>query len=347
LKKNINILALTIEPTTTNKLFKKNYPSLIFLNKTFLREDKNKGMVDFKKNLKMNNINIFTKNEIKKFTKIDYEMHFYSNIPQVTTAKLYLILPEHYYVDKQCKKEILEKKYDKIFTNILNHVDKRKFIYLNWPLYPNHKKIITKKKFFLCMIASNKTLIRYTKNSGYSERSKIINWFVKNKPGKLKVFGKGWNRPIFENYFFSRLTNFLFNKFEIKYNFLKDDYMGTCNDKQKVLKNFKFAFCIENVVSEPGYNTAQIFDIMKASTIPIYLGRKDINKIIPKNCFIDYNNFKNIESLYNFIANMNEKKFSQYQKNIFNFCNKKFPKEFTEKNFRETIVKQIIKSEKN
>lgn len=341
MKKILNILALTIEPKTTNKLFKKNYPSLIFLNKVFLREDKNKGMVDFKKNLKKNNINILTKNEIRKSTKIDYEMHFYSNIPRVTEAELVLILPEHHFVDRNCKKEILEKKYSKIFTNISGFVDNQKFFYLNWPLYPNHKKIVTKKKFLLCMIASNKTLIRYTKNSGYSERSKIINWFNKNESGELKLFGKGWDRPIFENYFLSRLTNFLFNKFNIKYNFLKKGYMGTCKNKQRVLRNFKFAFCIENVVNEIGYNTAQIFDIMKASTVPIYLGRKDINKIIPKNCFIDYNNFKNLEDLYNFIKNMSDRKFNLYQKNIFNFCNKKFPQEFTEKYFTKKIVKQI------
>ena len=58
--------------------------------------------------------------------------------------------------------------------------------------------------------------------------------------------------------------------------------------------------CIENVFNEKGYNTAQIFDIMKASTIPIYLGRKDI-QIIPKNCYIDYNKFDKLDDLYNFI----------------------------------------------
>ena len=36
-------------------------------------------------------------------------MHFYSNIPRVTDAELISILPEHYFVDKNCKKEILEK----------------------------------------------------------------------------------------------------------------------------------------------------------------------------------------------------------------------------------------------
>ena len=191
------------------------------------------------------------------------------------------------------------------------------------------------------MIASNKTLVSYAKNSGYSERSKIIKWFIKNKPGKLKIFGKGWDRPIFENYFLSRIVNFLFNKFDLKYNFLKKDYMGTCNNKLTVLTNFKFAFCIENVFNEKGYNTAQIFDIMKASTIPIYLGRKDIHKIIPKNCYIDYNKFDKLDDLYNFIKNMSDKKINHYQKNIFKFCNKNFPKEFTEKNFRKTILKQI------
>ena len=109
MKNTINILALTIETSTTNKLFKSNYPSLIFQNKVFLREDKNKGLVDFKKFKKRENINIFTKKELKKYKRIDYEMHFYSNIPRLTNSKLLLILPEHHFVDKFCKKEIIEK----------------------------------------------------------------------------------------------------------------------------------------------------------------------------------------------------------------------------------------------
>ena len=40
---------------------------------------------------------------------------------------------------------------------------------------------------------------------------------------------------------------------------------------------------------------------------------------------------------------MSEKKFNIYQKNIFNFCNKNFPQEFTEKYFTKTIVNQIKK----
>ena len=57
----------------------------------------------------------------------------------------------------------------------MRYVDKKKFIYINWPLYPNHNKISGNKKFLLCMIASNKTLnLSFMERGGIDPFLKII-----------------------------------------------------------------------------------------------------------------------------------------------------------------------------
>jgi len=349
--KKINILAVGTDKKTFNLLFSKNYPSLIYENKTFLREDRNIGMVNFKKRLKKNNFNILTLKEYKiKQKKIDFEFHFYSNVSPITKSKLYLILPEHYLVDKNCKYSLIKKKYHKIFTNIKSHIDNKKFFFLNWPLSLKKKtKDYIKKKSSICMIASNKTLQSNSLKSGYSERIKIIKWFKKNHPGNLSLYGKGWDRPIFVNYFLSKILNFIFRKLNIQMNLLKNEYKGTCVDKLDVLKKYNFTFCIENVLNEKGYNTGQIFDALKANSIPIYYGRPDINKSIPKDCYIDYKKFSNTDNLYSFIANIDKKILTKYQKNIKQFCNQSIydeRSEFNEKNYSKILIKHLKKDAK-
>ena len=142
------------------------------------------------------------------------------------------------------------------------------------------------------------------------------------------------------------MVNFLFRRFGLKYNSLNNIYKGICKEKTKVLKKYKFTFCVENVIDVPGYNTIQIFDALRASSVPIYLGRSDLNKIIPKNCYINYKSFSDLKSLFNYINNMSRKNYYEYLKNINYFCKKKFPEEFKEENYSKTIIKQLIKDAK-
>lgn len=344
MKKQINILALTNDPFTTNLLFSEKYPSLLYGKKIFLREDKNIAHVNFKKRLKKNNFNIFTLNKYnKKKPKIDIEIHFYSNIKKMSqSSKLYLVLPEHHLIDKDCNYDLIIRKYDKIFTNIKKFIDNKFFFKINWPLKLYIKKPFSKyiRKSF-CIIASNKTLNSNSVKSGYAERNRIIKWFKKNKPGELSLYGNGWDRPFFDSYYLNRVTNYFFLKFNLSYKFLNNEYKGICNDKIKTLKKYNFTFCIENVVNEKGYNTCQVIDAMKALSIPVYFGRPDLKLAIPENCFIDYKKFSSIEKLYNYLSNMSQVEINKIQTNIFNFCNYSNYKEFNEFNYSEILLKHL------
>ena len=345
MKKIKNILALTIDTYTTEKLFSKNYPSLIFKKKIFPRNDGNKGLIELKKKLKKNNYKVFLKKNSKNLT-FDYEMHFYSNIKGTMSDNLLLILPEHPYIDKNCDQKIISKKYKIIFTNIKKFVDNKKFFYINWPLYLNTNKMIKNKLNFSCIIASNKNLLKNVDNSGYAKRCEIIKWFKNHNKGKMHVYGLGWDRPIFSNYYLSRITNFIFNRLNLSLNLLGEDYRGITMNKIQTASKYKFVFCIENVFNERGYNTGQIFDAMIASSVPIYLGRPDISSLVPKNCFIDFNKFKNLKKLCNYLENMDDKTYLTYQKNIFKFCNKKVVNEISEKKFSDTIISKLLSYEK-
>jgi len=71
-----------------------------------------------------------------------------------------------------------------------------------------------------------------------------------------------------------------------------------------VLKNYKFTLCFENTKGSRGYITEKIFDCFAAATVPIYYGAPNVGDYIPKECFIDFRNFRNYESLYTFLHEM-------------------------------------------
>ena len=128
----------------------------------------------------------------------------------------------------------------------------------------------------------------------YSERKKVIEWFEKNHPEEFEFYGYGWNRNQYST------------------------YLGTCKDKKKVYSKFKFALCLENL-SMKGYVTEKLFDCFTAGIVPIYKGDVNIRKYFNKPCFIDYNDFKNVEEMYSFLKNMDDKTYEGYLKNIKDF----------------------------
>ena len=69
-----------------------------------------------------------------------------------------------------------------------------------------------------------------------------------------------------------------------------------CPDKRETSSGYKFSVCFENV-SYPGYVTEKIIDCFKAGVIPIYLGAPDIADFIPRDTFIDFRGFANMDDL--------------------------------------------------
>jgi hypothetical protein len=57
-----------------------------------------------------------------------------------------------------------------------------------------------------------------------------------------------------------------------------------------------------------GYVTEKIFDCLYAGTIPLYLGAKDIDNLIPTDAYIDCRKFMSLDEMWYEIGKMPESK---------------------------------------
>ncbi len=107
-------------------------------------------------------------------------------------------------------------------------------------------------------------------------------------------------------------------------------------DKLLVLKDYRFAICFENSHIN-GYLTEKIFSYFAAGCVPVYYGTPNVEKYIPKECFIDYRDFQTNEDLYQFLKAMPEETFNQYIENIRAYLKSESARVFTPQFMCETI----------
>lgn len=100
--------------------------------------------------------------------------------------------------------------------------------------------------------------------------------------GAVDLYGRGWER------WWSR--NSMWLPYWRNRKVLMSIYKGGCVSKYEVMSNYAFALCFENMAMT-GYVTEKIFDCFYAGTIPLYLGAKDINSLIPENAYVDCRRF--------------------------------------------------------
>lgn len=218
-----------------------------------------------------------------------------------------LIIPFNYW-------KILHIFFRKVFTWYDGMIDNKK--YLRWILPKSSDGISTiARKFsdkkFLVMINKN-TLpffpFRLMNSFGkelYSERIKAIEYFERVTPHLFDLYGRGWNKPK------------KYNILERIFGFKKySSYKGEIENKIKVLSQYKYAICFENLTEVNGYITEKIVDCLKAKCIPIYWGASDIEKYIPRNCFIDYRAYGSYEKLLDYLSGVDENEYNAYIQNI-------------------------------
>lgn len=120
----------------------------------------------------------------------------------------------------------------------------------------------------------------------------------------IDLFGKNWSNLTSRNklwlFFLKNRKNILSN------------YHGSVESKYQTLSLYNFALCIENTRFN-GYISEKLFDAMYVGTIPIYYGAPDINQYLPRNTFINFNDFKNINSLVKFIKSLNYKEIQNFK----------------------------------
>jgi hypothetical protein len=73
----------------------------------------------------------------------------------------------------------------------------------------------------------------------------------------------------------------------------------------------------------------------------VYSGAPDIEKFIPKNCFVSYTDFEGIAELQEFLAGMSYNTYIKYLLNADRFLNSPSADEFRTEHFIETVYRQI------
>ena len=207
--------------------------------------------------------------------------------------RLYYFAWEPEVVDNHHSKKNLAKLepfFNVIFTWNDDIVDGNKYLKINYPYhFTNVIECPTRENFekrnLLVNISGNK--ISFQHNELYSVRRKVISFYNKYSCTYFSLYGRGWLKNL-------RV------------------YKGVCISKKKVYTQFKFALCLENMCNVNGYVTEKIFDCFTAGIVPVYWGASNIEKYIPKQCFISYTDFSSIDDLNHFLINMSYEEYCNY-----------------------------------
>lgn len=237
------------------------------------------------------------------------------------------------------------KNFDRIFTWNEDWVDNKKYFLLRlaYDLNIYHSAKDFNERKFLTMIAGAKSSKH--SNSLYKARYDLIKWFSKFHHDEFDLYGFHWPKrlyPLFQSRFKKFIPKFL--KKGLSYLFPKNKvYRGTISKKKEVLSNYKFSICYENIEGINGYITEKIFDSFCAGCVPVYWGAKNINELIPKNCFIDKREFNDNKDLYDYLKSISKDNFLQYQNNIKNYLDNKEFSPFSTFRFTWTLLNFILK----
>jgi alpha(1,3/1,4) fucosyltransferase len=158
----------------------------------------------------------------------------------------------------------------------------------------------------------------------YSFRMKTIKYF--SNISWFHLYGKDWEKVQFLTYD-EKIAIDKLNPKQIK-------------DKHQLLCAYTFAICFENCVY-PGYITEKIFDCFLAGCIPIYYGAPDISDFIPRNTFINLEEFESLNDLENYISTMADEKIEEYRNNINMFLHSNEYIKYTGMYFAQTLYKCI------
>ncbi len=208
-------------------------------------------------------------------------------------------------------------KFKRVYTWNDDLIDNKKFFKFYYPvLQPMIKDLpsFEEKKLLTQMSANKKS--KHPQEL-YKARESVIQFFEDKPEGVFEFYGPAWEKKGYKN------------------------HKGVVDHKLSVLKNYRFSICYENMHGVRGYVTEKIFDCFAAGVVPIYWGASNITDYVPKNCFIDQRDFKDIGEVYEHIRTMDEETYNNYLKNIQAFLESDQAKLFSQEMFNVIFLEAI------
>lgn len=179
------------------------------------------------------------------------------------------------------------------------------------------------------LFAASRNRWHYMPQSTYNLRRRAYAWFERHQPDQFDLYGQYWNAPVvcFERWFgYPHYENY------------RGELPNGGAGKVEKMAQYKFALCFENNASQPGYISEKITDCLCARCVPIYYGSRGVEKRIPRECFIDYRDFRSLAELEQFLVRMDERTYNRYLDAIERFLNSESAEYFTSDNFFRLIA---------
>lgn len=225
----------------------------------------------------------------------------------------------------------LHKLFPFVFTWNDRYVDGRKFIKMCLPQterFPHVPEMAFEDRKLLVNISMNKTSNH--PRELYTARRISIRHFQQHQPENFDLYGVGWDRPA---HFLERAAPFTRAAYP--------SYRGTVQNKWDVLPRYRFSLCYENIRDEPGYVTEKIFDCMRARCVPIYWGATNITEYVEAEAFVDRRCFKSDAELEEYLSNVSEREYAQYQRAIQSYLASKRFEQFLPPAYADTIIRTL------
>jgi hypothetical protein len=123
----------------------------------------------------------------------------------------------------------------------------------------------------------------------YSWRRRFVRLAEARAPGALEVYGPGWRgERISCSPFFNRSP-------------YENCVSSGTSQKLYVISDYKFTISVENFFGDHDYISEKIFDPLVAGSVPVYLGDKRIQDVVPPDAFVDVRNFRSQDDLLNYL----------------------------------------------
>jgi hypothetical protein len=167
----------------------------------------------------------------------------------------------------------------------------------------------------------------------YDKRLEIISYL--SNINRLDLYGNGWNNI---NNLPDKFKKRLLEVDSIK-NF-KNLLPGT-SQKVALLSKFKYSLCLENC-QYPGYITEKIIDALISKTLPIYLGAPDIFEFIPKNCFINVDDFKTLPALFEYVKSLSDEQYNDMIASGQKFLRSERGYKFSYESFADEVKNRLL-----
>ncbi len=145
--------------------------------------------------------------------------------------------------------------------------------------YPTHRevhRVALDSRKLVAVFNNRKLPAGHREVSLYAERERAIQGILTASGGVAPdVFGHGWE--------------------------MVPTWRGYVEDKIEALSHYLFCVCYENAIW-PGWVTEKIADCFYAGSIPLYLGAPDIDKYVPRQCYVDARDFDDYASMYRYMV---------------------------------------------